>query len=123
MCGVKSGRSRAFPVMERREMHVISGLRANLGEQRAVDPVYNRSVHFAGSPEHPAVVVKLRDENILHLEISSRMKQRHGIDETFQRSRAEMEPLIHDPFSNKLLEQAGLDSGRKRSVQDALDRD
>ena len=69
--------------MERPEMDVISGLRANFGEQCAVDPVYDGSVHFAGSAKQLAVILKLRNENVLHLQVSARMQERHRVDETF----------------------------------------
>jgi hypothetical protein len=89
--------------MEGREVHVISGSGAHLGEQRAVDPVDNRSIHFTGPPKHPAVVVEFRDENVLHLQIPTRMKQGHCVDKTFQCSRAQMESQIHNSFTYELL--------------------
>src|SRR5262245_65646879 len=93
MCGVKRGRSRPFTIMEGRKVHVISGLRADFGEQCAVHPVYDGSVHFAGSTEHLAVILELRDKDVLNLQISSRMQQRHGVEEALQGAGAQMEPL------------------------------
>ena len=55
-------------------MHVVSGLRTDLREQRAVDPVYGRSVQFSRSAKHSAVVFQFRNENILDLQISARMQ-------------------------------------------------
>src|SRR5262245_56281811 len=122
MCGVKGRRPRSFSVMEGREVHVISGPGAHLGEQRAVDPVDDRSIHFTGSPEHPAVVVEFRDENVLHLQIPTRMKQRHRVDKTFQRSGAKVESQIYNSFAYKFLEQGRLDSRGKRRIKDTLNR-
>src|SRR5215831_13817828 len=123
VCGVQNGRSRSVLVMEWREMHVISGLRANLGEQCAVDPVYDRSVHFTGSTEQLSVIIEFRHEDVLYLQIPSRMQQRHGVDETFQGTRTEMEALIHDTIADEILEQARLDAHGQRRIEDALDRD
>jgi len=53
--------------MKRREVDVVTGLFSNFREQRAVHPVYDRSVHFSGPTEHSRVVGKIRDENILNL--------------------------------------------------------
>ena len=53
--------------MERRKVDVVAGLFSYFGQERAVHPVYDRSVHFAGSTEHSRVVGEIRDENILNL--------------------------------------------------------
>src|SRR5262245_7866676 len=123
MCGVKNRRSRSVPVVERREMHVIAGLRADLGKQGAVHPVYDRSIHFTGAAKHLAVIAEFRHENVLHLQIASRMQQRHRIDETFKRARAEMEALVQYSFPNETLQQTGFHARRQRRIQNALDRD
>src|SRR5215470_16179292 len=105
MCGVQSGRSRIFPVMKRREMHVIARLRADLGEQGAVHPVYDGPIHFTGSSKHLAVVVKFRNKDVLDLKVAARVQQRHGIEETFQRTGAQMESLVQNSFTNEIFEQ------------------
>ena len=56
-------------------MHVVSGLRANLGQQRAVNPVYNRSIHFTGSAKSVGVFLEFRYENVLYLQVSARVQQ------------------------------------------------
>src|SRR5262245_65847738 len=106
--------------MEWREVHVISGLRADLGEQRAIDPVYDRSIHFTGPTKHPAVFLELGYENILHLQVSSWMQQRDGIHETFQGDRDQMEAMIHDDLADKILETTRFGSRRQWSVQVGL---
>src|SRR5262245_59216749 len=123
MCGVKNRRSRSVPVVERREMHVIAGLRADLGKQGAVHPVYDRPIHFTGTAKHLAVITEFRHENVLHLQITSRVQERHRVDETFERARAEMEALVQHSFANETLQQTGFHAGRQRRIENALDRD
>ena len=85
-------------------MHVVSGLRADFGQQRAIDPVYDRSIHFTGPAKQLAVVLQLRDKNVLHLKIAARMKQRNCINETLECAGAQMESLIDDMFADKIFE-------------------
>src|SRR5262249_55059933 len=59
-------------------------------------------------------------ENILDLQISSRMQQRNGVEETLERPRAEMEPMIHCTFADEFFQQRGLDTGGKGGVQNTL---
>ena len=75
-------------------MDVVTGLFSNFGQERAVHPVYDRSVHFSGSAEHSRILVEIGDEDVLNLQVSPRMKKRNRVDETFQRSGAQMESLI-----------------------------
>src|SRR5207302_7071752 len=98
-------------------MYVVSGLRADLCQQRSVDPVHDRSIHFTRSTKHSAVVFEFRDENILNLQISTRMEQRHGAQKAFDSARTELKPLIHNAFADEVLQESRLDAGRQRRIQ------
>src|SRR5438132_14393658 len=104
-------------------MYVVSGLRADLCQQRSVHPVHDRSVHFTRSTKHSAVVFEFGDENILNLQISTRMKQWNGVQKAFDGARTELKPLIHNAFADELFQQPALDYVRQRCIKNALDGD
>ena len=61
-------------------MHVVSGLRANLSEERAINPVYDRSIHFTRPAKHSAIIVKFRDEDILHLQRETKSLRPYAVE-------------------------------------------
>src|SRR5262249_36010411 len=75
-----------------------------------------------GSSEHLAVVFELRNKDVLHLKVPSRVQKRHCVQETLQRTGAEVESLVQDSFSDEILQQRRLHARRQRSIEDALDR-
>src|SRR6516162_5481850 len=104
-------------------MNVVSGLRADLRQQRAVNPVYDRPIHFTRSAKHSAVVFEFRDEDVLNLEIAAWMQQRNRVEKTLDGARAELKSLIHHSFADETLQQLRLESGGKWRIKDSLDRD
>ena len=90
--------------MEGREMQVISRLRTHVREQRTIDPVHDRSVHFTRTAKHPAIILEIRYEDVLYLQVSAGMKQWNGIQKAFHCTGTEMESLIHNSFADELLE-------------------
>src|SRR4051812_46287168 len=76
------------------EMDVVSGLFANFCKQCAVHPVHDGSIHFTWPAEVVQIVGQLLDENIRHLQVSPRMQQLNGADETLRRAGAHMKADI-----------------------------
>src|SRR6266853_2689027 len=78
---IHDGRFRAQPIRERREVDVVAGAGADGAQQGAVHPRYQRSIQFARPAESLAVFVHVLDEDILHLEIPTRVEERQRVRE------------------------------------------
>src|SRR5262249_41057339 len=87
-----------------------------------VHPVYDRSVHFARTPKHSAVVFEFGNEDVLHLQVAAGMKQRNSVQKTLDGAGTQMETLVLHAFTNKILDVGRLDTSRQWRIQYALDR-
>src|SRR6187549_2405913 len=55
-------------------------------QEGAVHPGHERAIQLAGPAEALHVILDAGDEDVLHLQVSPRMQQRRGVDETLRRA-------------------------------------
>src|SRR5262249_58189046 len=90
-CRVDKGGARSRAIAKRREVDVVPRPGADGAQERTVDPVHDGAVQLAGAAKPLAVFVHRGDEDVLHLQIASRMQERHGVDEALHRAARDVE--------------------------------
>src|SRR5712692_2402119 len=90
--------------MKRREVHVVSCAFPDFPKQRAIHPVHDGAVQFSGAMKSQAIFIEIGDENVLHLQEATRMKEWKRVMKTFERARAQVKANIAGSLRQYILQ-------------------